>query len=265
MTAEAARSGRIGTPDDGPRSWNTTGSAWSTPRHRSTPTRPVFVDSSGRRRQYVRRLGLVLAVSALGYVGVLVGTMFMIPGVASSVFPGLSQHHEAADRAEASASAGHDAAGPSRSAASTAAGTKARRTATHGAAASTGTQVESARAGRPPRAPGGSAPAPSRPPVAARLMGQPGNPVRSHGTPPHKPAPAPSLAAPPSATAPPSECPTPTPTASPSPTPSPSSSPSPSATTPTPQASPSAHGAAGRHRRGPKHAKRGCSPWPDNG
>ncbi|MGW3044817.1 hypothetical protein ACWC9T_33335 [Kitasatospora sp. NPDC001159] len=52
----------------------------------ATPA-PVFVDSSGRRQRRVRRLGLLLAVPAAGYLTLLVSTVLGGPTVSAPFLP----------------------------------------------------------------------------------------------------------------------------------------------------------------------------------
>lgn len=227
--------GRTGTPDDGLRSRTTICGSGLASLHRPTTTRPIFVDSSGRRRRHIRRLCCLLTVPALGYVGVLVGTVLTTAVVAAPLFPGQSPHHVAAVPGGVGGGAGGAAASSSPSNASPVAGATAIRAATPAVTALTGTQSASTQAGEPLRIYGGSAPAPSRPPFATSPLRQPSNPAGSPSALPRNPSP--SLTAPPSATAPPRQE-RPTPTAPASSTAPPSSSPSPSPTTPTTHASP---------------------------
>ncbi|MER7750772.1 hypothetical protein [Kitasatospora sp. NPDC097643] len=52
-----------------------------------TTTAPVFVDSSGRRQRRVRRLGVLLAVPAVGYLGLLASTVLGGPTVNAPFLP----------------------------------------------------------------------------------------------------------------------------------------------------------------------------------
>ncbi|MFE0464320.1 hypothetical protein ACFW1A_34205 [Kitasatospora sp. NPDC058965] len=77
--------GGPGTPDPAatvelPVVRHTGGAAGATPP-------PVFVDSSGRRQRRVRRLGLLLAVPAVGYLALLVSTVLGGPTVSAPFLP----------------------------------------------------------------------------------------------------------------------------------------------------------------------------------
>ncbi|MEU1503844.1 hypothetical protein [Kitasatospora sp. NPDC005748] len=65
------------------------GSPAATPSRQAAETTaaPVFVDSSGRRQRRVRRLGLLLAVPAAGYLVLLAGTVLGGPTVSASFLP----------------------------------------------------------------------------------------------------------------------------------------------------------------------------------
>jgi hypothetical protein len=58
-----------------------------TPPDRRVPERPVFVDASGRRQRRVRRIGWVLVVPAVAYVGMLASTLLGGPTVNSPFLP----------------------------------------------------------------------------------------------------------------------------------------------------------------------------------
>ncbi|WP_152648282.1 hypothetical protein [Streptacidiphilus anmyonensis] len=58
-----------------------------TPPDRRVPERPVFVDASGRRQRRVRRVGRILVVPAVAYVGLLVSTLLGGPTVNSPYLP----------------------------------------------------------------------------------------------------------------------------------------------------------------------------------
>ena len=57
------------------------------PPERRVPARPVFVDASGRRQRRVRRVGRVLVVPAVAYIGLLVSTLLGGPTVNSPYLP----------------------------------------------------------------------------------------------------------------------------------------------------------------------------------
>ncbi|WP_395295521.1 hypothetical protein ACF9IK_19840 [Kitasatospora hibisci] len=65
------------------------GSPAATPSQQAAETAaaPVFVDSSGRRQRRVRRLGLLLAVPAAGYLVLVASTMLGGPSVSAPFLP----------------------------------------------------------------------------------------------------------------------------------------------------------------------------------
>ncbi len=58
-----------------------------TPPERRVPERPVFVDASGRRQRRVRRVGRILVVPAVAYIGLMVSTLLGGPTVDSPYLP----------------------------------------------------------------------------------------------------------------------------------------------------------------------------------
>jgi hypothetical protein len=76
--------------------------------------RAVFVDASGRRQRRVRRLGLILVVPAVAYVGLLASTLLGGPTVHTPLLPtppGRSHHTGTSGGGSAGTGAG-DLAGP---------------------------------------------------------------------------------------------------------------------------------------------------------
>lgn len=57
------------------------------PPDRRVPERPVFVDASGRRQRRVRRIGRILVVPAVAYVGLLASTLLGGPTINSPWLP----------------------------------------------------------------------------------------------------------------------------------------------------------------------------------
>ncbi|MET9854910.1 hypothetical protein ABZY57_18435, partial [Streptomyces sp. NPDC006450] len=72
-----------------------------TPFPASDPS-PVFVDSSGRRQRRVRRLGWLLVVPAVGYVVLLLSSLFGGPTLSSPLLP-LPHPSQAPDSAQSKA------------------------------------------------------------------------------------------------------------------------------------------------------------------
>ncbi|MFC5907881.1 hypothetical protein ACFP3V_11715, partial [Streptacidiphilus monticola] len=57
------------------------------PEPRRTASAPVFVDTTGRRRRLVVQGGRLLAVPALGYLGLVVSTLLGGPTIDSPLLP----------------------------------------------------------------------------------------------------------------------------------------------------------------------------------
>ena len=69
-----------------------------TPPDRRVPERPVFVDASGRRQQRVRRIGRILVVPAVAYVGLLTSTLLGGPTINIPFLPLPSAPHSSGDQ-----------------------------------------------------------------------------------------------------------------------------------------------------------------------
>jgi hypothetical protein len=82
-----------------------------TPPDRRVPERPVFVDASGRRQRRVRRIGWVLVVPAVAYIGMLASTLLGGPTVNSPFLPLPSGPHAPGNGGPSGSGAHHGASG----------------------------------------------------------------------------------------------------------------------------------------------------------
>lgn len=124
--------------------------AQRTPPERRVPERPVFVDASGRRQQQVRRLGRILVVPAVAYVGLLVSTLLGGPTINIPFLPLPSAPHSSGSHGtprtvhhgtSGGANGGGSVAGANGTGTNAGVGTTAGTTAGTGSTAGTGVQA----------------------------------------------------------------------------------------------------------------------------
>ncbi|MFF2149425.1 hypothetical protein, partial [Kitasatospora sp. NPDC058190] len=159
------------------------------PQPEASPA-PVFVDASGRRQRRIRRLGVVLAVPAGGYLALLVSTLLGGPTVNAPFLP-LPQAPAPSAPASADTPSGTPSAGPEAAAPgapATAAPTHQRTvvpvSVQHPSATGVTVPTGPGRGPGTPNAPAAtSTPAPATTPAAAPSTAPAATPTPGHGRP----------------------------------------------------------------------------------